>query len=814
MHLERLAVVASSVTHLARHIDVGQEVHLDLDRPVARAVVTATALDVERETTGHVSTDLGLSRLGEQLAHVVENAGVCRGVAARGPPDRPLVDVHDLVEVLKTQDCLVPTGDLTRAVELVGENHVEDVIDQRRLARARNPSDRNEIAQREAHVQVIQIVLARPDHGDLAPILRTSDVRSRDFAATRKIGAGDGVGVLEQVCHRARVDDIAAVLPRARADVYDPVGGGDGVLVVLHDDEGVAQVPQSGQRLDQTVVVALVQADRRLVQDVQDADQPGADLGRQPNALSLTAGQGAGRTVQREVVQAYVEQKAQASLDLLDDPLGDLTLARREVDLSQELGAVGDRERTDLGDALTADMDRQRLGLQPGATALGTGHLSHVALVALTRPLGVSLCVPALDERHHTLESRCVGTVPAIAVAVLDVDLVVLTVQDRVTRTVGQCVPRLVQGELQILTQGRQDPQEVVSRTRPLRPWRDRTLVDREVLVGDQQLWVDLELGTQPGALGAGAERGVERERARFELVHGQGVVVGAGHLLRVPTFTPGVLGIQVDEVDDQDARGQAERGLHRVGQPTFGARVIALGDKSVDHDLDGVLLLLLQGGRLDQGDDLTVDAGARETLGLELAEHLDELALAGLHHRRQHLEAGVFGQLQQTVDDLLRALSGDGLATHRAVRSAGAGKQQPEVVVDLRDRADGGPGVAVGRLLVDRHSWRQAFDEVDVGFVHLPEKLACIGTERLDIAALPLGEDRVEGQRRLARPGEPGEDDQAVARKVDGDIAQVVLTCSAHDEAVMVVSGWADGHFGHVRNRMCLHRQGSRHRT
>jgi hypothetical protein len=37
---------------LARHIHIGQEVHLDLDRAVAGAVLAATTLDIERETAG------------------------------------------------------------------------------------------------------------------------------------------------------------------------------------------------------------------------------------------------------------------------------------------------------------------------------------------------------------------------------------------------------------------------------------------------------------------------------------------------------------------------------------------------------------------------------------------------------------------------------------------------------------------------------------------------------------------------------------------------------------------------------------------
>ena len=131
--------------------------------------------------------------------------------------------------------------------------------------------------------------------------------------------SGDGAGV----------HDLAAVLAGARADVDDPVGGGDGVLVVLDDDQRVAEVAQPGEGLDQPVVVALVQPDARLVEDVEHADQPGPDLGGEPDALRLAAGQRAGRAVEAEVVEADVEQEPEPGVDLLDHPLGDLPLARR-----------------------------------------------------------------------------------------------------------------------------------------------------------------------------------------------------------------------------------------------------------------------------------------------------------------------------------------------------------------------------------------------------------------------------------------------------------------------------------------------------
>jgi hypothetical protein len=53
--LERLAVVALALAHLARDIDVRQELHLDLEDPVALAVLAAAALDVEREAARGVA---------------------------------------------------------------------------------------------------------------------------------------------------------------------------------------------------------------------------------------------------------------------------------------------------------------------------------------------------------------------------------------------------------------------------------------------------------------------------------------------------------------------------------------------------------------------------------------------------------------------------------------------------------------------------------------------------------------------------------------------------------------------------------------
>ena len=127
---------------------------------------------------------------------------------------------------------------------------------------------------------------------------------------------------------------------------------------------------------------------------------------------------------------------------------------------------------------------------------------------------------------------------------------------------------------------------------------------------------------------------------------------------------------------------GEPERGLDRVGQALLGRR--ASRDEPVDDHLDGVLSFFSSVGGSVERADLAVDPGPREALGLQLAEQVRVLALAAPHHRRQHLEPGALGQLEQPVDDLLRGLPRrsarrrPGSAAGRRGPRAGGGSRRP----------------------------------------------------------------------------------------------------------------------------------------
>src|SRR5262249_30564787 len=98
------------------------------------------------------------------------------------------------------------------------------------------------------------------------------------------------------------------------------------------------------------------------------------------------------------------------------------------------------------------------------------------------------------------------------------------------------------------------------------------------------------------------------------------------------------------------------------------------------------------------------------------------------------------------------------------------------QVVVDLGDRADGRSRVARGGLLLDRDRRRQTAQMIDPRPLELPEELARVRAQRLDVPPLALGVERVEGEARFARPARAGEDDELALRDEEPLDREVVL--------------------------------------
>ena len=148
---------------------------------------------------------------------------------------------------------------------------------------------------------------------------------------------------------RALRDDRAAVHARAGAQIDDVVGLPDRLFVMLHDDHRVAEIAQIDQSVEQPLIVALMQTDGGLIEDVHHPDQTGADLAREADALRLAARQRVGAAVEGQVPEADIGEKSEAVADFLDDLHGDLAAPTRQLQLREEFDGAGHGQRRHLG---------------------------------------------------------------------------------------------------------------------------------------------------------------------------------------------------------------------------------------------------------------------------------------------------------------------------------------------------------------------------------------------------------------------------------------------------------------------------------
>ena len=175
------------------------------------------------------------------------------------------------------------------AVEAARGGGVERVDREARLAAARDAGDAGEGAERKAGGHALEVVGGRVVDGDLLAVALAAFLRQRDHPPTREIIGGDAGLVRQHFLERALRDDAAAVDACAGAHVDHVIGGADRVFVMLDHEHGVAEIAEPAERLEQHVIVALVQADAGFVEHVEYAGEAAADLAGEADALGFAA---------------------------------------------------------------------------------------------------------------------------------------------------------------------------------------------------------------------------------------------------------------------------------------------------------------------------------------------------------------------------------------------------------------------------------------------------------------------------------------------------------------------------------------------
>ena len=236
---------------------------------------------------------------------------------------------------------------------------------------------------------------------------------------------------------------------------------------------------------------------------------------------------------------------------------------------------------------------------------------------------------------------------------------------------------------------------------------------------------------------GAGTGGIVEGEQSRFQFTDG------------IPAQVTGVAGRKgvlfsfiIHGGDQGDAVGQAKGGFKAFCQPLFKPRL----DLEAVHDhVNLVFAFLVQRREVIDIVNPAVDSQANEALASHGVEHILVFTLAVPDDRRKDHQFAVLGHGQNLIHHLTDGLGFQWQVVVRATRLTGPGKQQAQVIVDFSDGADGGARVVGGALLLNGNGRRQSLNMVYIGLFHHRQELASIGGQRLHVAALAFGIERVE---------------------------------------------------------------------
>ena len=145
-----------------------------------------------------------------------------------------------------------------------------------------------------------------------------------------EVAGGERVRGLQELGLRPAEHDLAAALARPRPQLDDVIRRVDELAVVLDDHDGVAGLGELPAEVGEPRGVARMEADGRLVQHVERADELRAQLVGQVDPLRLAARQGARLTGEREIAESDAQEKGELGVELPQDLAGDDRLPRGE----------------------------------------------------------------------------------------------------------------------------------------------------------------------------------------------------------------------------------------------------------------------------------------------------------------------------------------------------------------------------------------------------------------------------------------------------------------------------------------------------
>ena len=245
--------------------------HLDLDEAIALALLAAPAFDVEGEAPRLIPPRLRFGQPGKPIANIGESTGICGRVGARSAANRRLVNLDHLVTIFKAGDLFMRPCNNPRTIEHSCCACVERIDGEAGFAAARHAGNARKRAKRDCAGYAVEIVGRGSMHRQIVAIAIAARTRNFDFLTPCQIVSRQRLLRLHDLLERALGDHFAAAHTRAGAKVDDMIGLPDRILIMLDHNHRIAKVAQPLERFQKPVIIALVEANRRLIQNIKHA---------------------------------------------------------------------------------------------------------------------------------------------------------------------------------------------------------------------------------------------------------------------------------------------------------------------------------------------------------------------------------------------------------------------------------------------------------------------------------------------------------------------------------------------------------------
>jgi hypothetical protein len=625
---------------------------------------------------------------------------------------------------------------------------------------------------------------------------RVDDQPPAEVPAGQRIGAA-------QFGRRPVEDDAPAPFARSRPHVDHAVRSQHHLRVMLDDHQRIAGVTQPVHHLHYPVHVARMKPDRWLVQHEQRIDQRRTERRGQVDPLHLATRQRAALAVEGEVAEADIDQERQTGAQLVEQHLDRFVERGRQLDLVEETLHPVDRQQHqvvqrqagqggELGIAPVrshrpvapvaataaerivrfvpaARAPQQRIGLQPGAGALRARRVRAIARQEHAYVHLVRLALQPFEEALGAIPDPWPALVPALpSIAAFDHPALLRLGQFAERHIEWNSVLRCALFEVALAFDERFRLERL-----------DRTLRQRLSLVRDDEAIVDADHTPETPAGVTGAERRIERKRARMRRLVVD-VALGAVQIGAVaprgPGLGPGRAG-RVGRRVDVDVHASAAESQGALDGIDAAGAVRGVPTEAVGHNVQDPAVAawpLSMYPRVALRLESRADLAFAEVLRHPDGKREDE---AGIQIPCPVLQAG---------EDRRRRVAPDRTCADAAEQPCAPREQQLQVIVQLGHRADRAARCPHRIGLVDRDRGRHAFDSVHRRPVHAVQELARVRRERLHVAALALGVQRIEYERTLAGARHAGHYDQFTRRDVDIEVAKIVLPRAANADRAL----------------------------